>query len=108
MTLDELSLPIVRAAIEAVNSRNRQAWLALFAADATLTDDGSPHDVQQWADSELFGQYHCRINAIDRKENNGTLIHSDFHSERWGDLKTFWKFTLENDKITRLDVGQED
>lgn len=107
MKLNELSQPVVRAALEAVNARNRQAWFDLFANHALLTDDGSPHDYRQWADSELFGQYRCRIDSINREEENGTLIHSDFHSERWGDFKTFWKFTLENGKISRLDVGQE-
>jgi hypothetical protein len=103
----ELSHPIVRAAIEAINTNDRQAWFDLFTDDAALTDDGDPRDFRDWSDSELFGSYRCRVDAINREEADGTLIHADFHSGRWGDFKTFMKFTLKNNRIVRLDVGQE-
>jgi len=38
---------------------------------------------------------------------NQAAIHADFHSARWGDFKTFWKFAIQRGKIVRLDVGQE-
>lgn len=107
MNVSDLSQPLVRAAIEAANARDRQAWLALFADGAVLTDDGSPHALREWSDGELFGESHTRITAIHGEEQHGTLVHADLHSDRWGDFQTFWKFTLANGKITRLDVGQE-
>jgi hypothetical protein len=107
MKLSDLSQPLVRAAIEAANARDSQAWYVLFADGATLSDDGQPEDFRQWSESELFGQSQTRVTAIHSEEENGTLVHADLHSDRWGDFQTFWKFTLENGKITRLEVGQE-
>jgi hypothetical protein len=31
--------------------------------------------------------------------DRGTTIHADFHSARWGDFKTFWKFGIKGGKI---------
>jgi hypothetical protein len=105
--LSDLSQPLVRAAIEAANTRDQQAWYALFAEDATLTDDGSPEDFRQWSENELFGPSQTRITAIHSEKQDGTVVHADLRSDRWGDFQTFWKFTLANGKITRLEVGQE-
>ncbi|MFL6469828.1 MAG: hypothetical protein ACJ71H_03145 [Nitrososphaeraceae archaeon] len=29
-----------------------------------------------------------------------------FHSDQWGDFKTFIRFHVEDDKITKLEVGE--
>ena len=107
MKLSDLSQPLVHAAIEATNARDPQAWYALFADGATLSDDGTPEDFRQWSENELFGPSQTRITAIHSEEQNGTVIHADLHSDHWGDFQTFWKFTLANGRITRLEVGQE-
>jgi len=40
-------------------------------------------------------------------ENNGLDILGQFHTESWGDFKTYFKFQLNNEgKINRLDIGQ--
>jgi ketosteroid isomerase-like protein len=106
MNVDQLSNPIVKAAIEAMNDGNRAAWFALFAPDAVLTDDDSEQDFTQWSDTELFGKDKGRVTAIDKVENNGLMLYAKFHSDKWGNFKTFMRFKVEDGKITRLDVGQ--
>jgi hypothetical protein len=108
MDADQLIDPVVKAAIDAMNAVDREAWLGLFAVDAVLTDDGSERDYKQWSDGEIFGAGSGRITAITEVADRGTTIHADFHSTRWGDFKTFWKFGIKGGKIVRLDVGQDD
>ena len=106
MNSDQLTHPVVKAAVSTMNAGNREGWLALFAADAVLTDDGSPHDYVDWSNRELFGQSRGYITAIDRVEDSGLTLYAQFHSDRWGDFPTFLKFQVQDGKITRLDVGQ--
>ncbi len=41
-------------------------------------------------------------------DNNGLDVHGSFHSDRWGDFRTYFKFHLGDDgKFSRLDIGQE-
>jgi len=50
---------------------------------------------------------HERFTSIDKVENNGLSLFGKFHSDRWGNFKTYFKFSLTADgKIERLDIGQ--
>ena len=106
MNSEELSNPIVKAAVTALHAGNRSVWLALFAANAILTDDGSKRNYVEWSDSELFGKGNGRIINIENETADGLTIHTLFHSTVWGEFRTFWTFQIQGDKITRLDVGQ--
>ncbi len=106
MNKEQLSHPIVKAAVTALHAGDRKAWLALFAPNAVLTDDGSPRNYVEWSDSELFGKGNGRIIDIENETANGLIINTLFHSTVWGEFKTFWIFEIQGDKITRLDVGQ--
>jgi hypothetical protein len=106
MTINQLTNPIVKAAVEAMNARDRAAWFEQFAPDAILTDDGNPHDFTEWSDTELFGESRAYVTAVDRTEDEGRTLYTRFHSDQWGDFKSFMRFTITGDKITRLDVGQ--
>ena len=45
--------------------------------------------------------------SIDRVENNGLDLTGAFHSDEWGDFRTYFKFQLSpGRKIERLDIGQ--
>jgi hypothetical protein len=35
-------------------------------------------------------------------------FYARYHSDKWGDFKTFWRFKLADGKIARLDVGATD
>jgi hypothetical protein len=107
MGIADLSNVVVRTALEAINTRQREVWLGLFAPDAMLTDDGTPHDYVEWADAELFGVASGgQVTAITRVEDDGQTVYTDFHSNQWGDFRGVWKFQIQAGKITRLDVEQ--
>jgi hypothetical protein len=95
----------VRGAIAALQAGNKMKWLAFFSADAKMTDDGSPRSFTEFSDDALG---HERFTSIDRVENNGLDVYVLFHSNRWGDFKTYFKFHPGSDeKFTRLDIGQQ-
>jgi hypothetical protein len=108
MDIESLQHPLVRAAITAMNSKDRATWLMLFAQDAVLTDDGKRRDFVSWSDSELFGENDGQLTTVDRQEDEGLTIVGKFHSSRWGDFNTMMRFQVQNGTITRLDIGQVD
>ena len=53
----KLSDPAVRAFVDAVNAHDREAFLAVLTADATMSDDGSDRDLADWTDREIFSSH---------------------------------------------------
>jgi hypothetical protein len=104
MKLDALTNPTVKAAIMALQSSDQKAWASLFEADAELYDDGSPRSLKDFT-AGAFG--HERFKSIDRIENDGLDVIGPFHSDQWGDFRTYFRFQLSSaGKIKRLDIGQ--
>jgi hypothetical protein len=104
MLTDGLTNPTVKAAIEALQKGDRLAWSALFEPDATLYDDGSPRNLQEFT-REALG--HERFTSLDRVTNDGLNLVGRFHSEKWGDFSSYFNFRLSPaGKIARLDIGQ--
>ena len=52
--VDQLGDPVVRKFVEAVNAGDRDAFFALLTKDATMSDDGSKRDLEEWVDREIF------------------------------------------------------
>ena len=103
---DVLTVPTVKAAIEALQRGDQKAWADLFEPGAKLFDDGSPRDLRAFT-REALG--HERFTAIDTVEPDGLGVVGSFHSERWGDFRTYFRFRLSPEgKIQRLDIGQAD
>lgn len=100
-----LTNPTVRAAIEALNAQDRKAWEALFAPGATFADDGNEGSLSAFTGG-AFGKGRERFTRIDKVENNGLDVLGHLHSDSWGDFKAYFKFHVQNGKITRLEVGQ--
>ena len=101
---DALTNPIVKAAIEALQKGDRKAWLALFESDAELYDDGALRSLEKFT-REALG--HERFTSIERVEKDGLELIGEFHSERWGDFRTYFRFRISPaGKIKRLDIGQ--
>jgi len=99
-----LTNPTVKTAIEALQSGNRKAWSALFEPGAKLYDDGAPRSLEKF---RLDALGHERLTSIDRVENNGLDLVGAFHSDQWGDFRTYFRFQLSRSgKIRRLDFGQ--
>jgi hypothetical protein len=104
MITDVITNDTVKAAIEALQQGDRKTWSALFEPDATLYDDGSPRSLHKFTDDALG---HERFTSIERVENHGLDVIGKFHSDTWGDFRTYFKFQLSPaGKIKRLDIGQ--
>jgi hypothetical protein len=104
--ITKLTNPTVRAAIEALQSGDVKAWESLFEADARLFDDGSPRSLSKFT-QEAVG--HERFTVIDRVDNHGLDVTGEFHSETWGDFRTYFRFQLSAaGRIKRLDIGEAD
>ncbi len=104
MRMDLLTNPTVKAGIEALQSGDKEAWSALFTPDATMLDDGHPRSFKGFTKDALG---HERFTFIDSVENNGLNLVGAFHSDTWGDFRTYFRFHLTAEgKISRLDVGQ--
>ena len=106
--LETIENPIVKSAIEAMNDRNKKQWYELFSDSPIFTDDGIAHDFSDWCERELFGSSLAYLASIDKVENSGLTIYGRFHSDQWGDFKTFLRFHIENGKIIKMAVGQVD
>ncbi len=104
MSATSLINPALKAAVDALHDHDRKAWLGLFTPDAELYDDGHKQDLARWSNHAIDQNEY--FTSIDRIEENGLCIYGRYHSDQWGDFKTFFKVCLQNDKIRRLDVGQ--
>jgi hypothetical protein len=101
---DALTNPTVKAAIETLQRGDRSGWSALFEPDAKLYDDGSPRSLEKFTRD---GVGHERFTSIERVDNDGLDIVGPFHSDQWGDFRTYFRFRLApSGKIARLDIGQ--
>ena len=104
MNTDKLTNPTVKKAIDALQAGDHQAWFSLFTADAELFDDGHKMNFKSFFDKALG---HERFTSIDKVENNSLDVYGKFHSDQWGDFKTYFRFVINtNGKISRLDIGQ--
>jgi len=104
INLDALTNPTVKAAIEALQQGNIEAWKSLFTDDADLYDDGKPRDLEKFSATAIGSE---RFTSIDKVDNEGRDVYGNFHSDQWGDFKTYFKFQLTDDhKVKRLDIGQ--
>ena len=105
---EKVSNPLVRSAVEALNGRNKKLWFGLFSEGAGFSDDGIPRDLVKWCEEELFGSALAYLIAIDKVEDGGLTFYARYHSDKWGDFKTFWRVTVRDGKISKLDVGATD
>lgn len=104
MNTDKLTNPVVKKAIEALQTGDKKSWFALFTDDAELFDDGNKMDFKSFFEKALG---HERFTSIDKVENNSFNIFGKFHSDQWGDFKTYFKFRINAEgKINRLEIGQ--
>jgi hypothetical protein len=104
MLTEALTNDTVKAAITALQNGDRSAWSSLFEPDATLYDDGEPRSLDAFT-REALG--HERFTSIDEVTNEGLDLVGQFHSDRWGDFRTYFRFRLSPaGKIARLDIGQ--
>lgn len=106
MLTDSLTNPTVKAAVEALQAGDHGAWAALFEPHARLYDDGSPRDLAAFSRDALG---HERFTSIDEVGDDGLSLIGGFHSDQWGDFRTYFRFELSSaGRIQRLEIGQAD
>ncbi|WP_329567225.1 nuclear transport factor 2 family protein [Kitasatospora sp. NBC_01266] len=104
IAIAKLSDPTVRALVAAINDNDRAAFLALLTEGATMSDDGSDRDLQQWIDKEIFSSRgHMEVQT---ESDGGRALIANFRNETWGEMRTAWRFTVENGRISRFETGQ--
>jgi hypothetical protein len=104
MDTSKLTNPTVKAAFDAWQKGDSKTFLSFFTADAKLFDDGNPRNFQSFI-KDACG--HEKFTSIEKVENEGKEITGNFHTESWGDFKTYFNFHLNTEnKINRLDIGQ--
>ena len=95
--------PTVRAAVEAWQNKDLESWLSFFSEDTVLLDDGNPRDFKAFS-NEMGKEW---FTSIDKVEDDGTSIYGQFHTESWGDFKTYFKFRMNSEgKFDQLEIGQ--
>ncbi|GAB3968806.1 hypothetical protein GCM10028806_13620 [Spirosoma terrae] len=104
MDTSKLTNATVKAAFDAWQAGDAARWSSFFTSDAKLYDDGNARDFHRFV-KEACG--HERFTSIDKVEDDGKAIYGNFHTQSWGDFKTYFKFYLNADgKFNRLDIGQ--
>lgn len=94
----------VKRAFDAWQNGNAEVFTSYFTTDAKLYDDGSPRDFKKFV-KDACG--HEKFTTIDKIENEGKEIFGQFHTESWGDFKTYFKFSLNSEgKFDKLEIGQ--
>lgn len=104
MDTSKLTNETVKNAFNAWQNGDSKTFLSYFTSDAKLFDDGNSRDFLKFVKDACE---HEKFTSIDKVENNGLDITGNFHTESWGDFKTYFKFQINSEgKINRLDIGQ--
>lgn len=104
MDTSKLTNETVKKAFDAWQNGDSKTFLSFFTTDAKLYDDGNPRDFLKFVKDACGNE---KFTSIDKVENNGLDITGNFHTESWGDFKTYFKFHINAEgKINRLDIGQ--
>jgi hypothetical protein len=101
---EQLSDPVVRAFVTAVNAGDREAFFGTLTADATMSDDGTERDLEEWVDREIFSS-NGRM-EVESQSDDGRSLVVNYTNSTWGAMRTSWKFAIEGNRISRFETGQ--
>ncbi|OAR25582.1 hypothetical protein A8W25_08300 [Streptomyces sp. ERV7] len=102
--VEQLSDPTVRAFVTALNAGDRSAFQAALAPGATMSDDGSDRDVADWTEREIFSSGgHMDVES---EGDGGRSLVADYRNDTWGAMRTAWRFSIEDGKVSRFETGQ--
>ncbi|MGV9879998.1 nuclear transport factor 2 family protein [Streptomyces sp. NPDC003006] len=103
--VNRLGDPTVRAFVAAVNAHDKDAFEALLAPGATMSDDGSDRNIAEWTDREVFSS-NGHMDVESESDAGRTLLVS-YRNDTWGEMRTKWYFTVDDaGKISRFETGQ--
>ncbi|GAA5050255.1 nuclear transport factor 2 family protein [Nocardia callitridis] len=96
--------PVVQEFVEALNANDQDRFKAVLTDDATMSDDGVERNLTQWTDKEIFGgNGHLEVESA---AAGGTELVADYTNSRWGSMRTTWRFTVRDGKVSRFETGQ--
>jgi hypothetical protein len=100
----DLADPVVGRLVDAVNAGDGDAFFALLTPDATMSDDGSERDLDEWVDRELFSADGSM--EVESQSDDGRSLIVHVTNSTYGTMWTFWRFTVQGDKVARFETGQ--
>ncbi|MGI5323899.1 nuclear transport factor 2 family protein [Actinomadura nitritigenes] len=101
---ERLSDPAVRALVAAINANDAAAFRAALTTDATMSDDGTDRDLDEWADREIFTAG-GRMD-VESEDDGGRSLVARYRNDTWGEMRTAWRFTVRDGKVARFETGQ--
>ncbi|MCC3772447.1 nuclear transport factor 2 family protein [Streptomyces sp. UNOC14_S4] len=102
---DDLSDPAVRALVAAINANDIAAFRAALAPGATMSDDGTDRDLDDWAEREIFSS-HGHMD-VESESDEGHSLTALYTNDTWGAMRTAWHFTVDGGgKVSRFETGQ--
>ncbi|MFI6683780.1 nuclear transport factor 2 family protein [Streptomyces sp. NPDC050485] len=104
IALDKLTEPAVRAFVGALNAGDRHAFAAALTPGATMSDDGSDRDVSDWTEREIFSSGGHM--DIEKQTHDGLGLVANYRNDTWGEMRTSWRFTVDDGKVSRFETGQ--
>lgn len=102
--IDQLTEPAVRALFAAINGGDRDAFFAVLAPGATMSDDGSERNLEEWVDREIFSAS-GRI-EVESEADDGRSLIANYTNATYGSMRTKWRFEIDGDRISRFETGQ--
>jgi hypothetical protein len=100
----QLTDPVVRAFVTAVNAGDREAFFAVLAPGATMSDDGSERDLTEWVDREIFSSNgHMEVES---QSDDGRSLTVTYTNSTSGEMRTVWRFVVEGELVSRFETGQ--
>ncbi len=96
--------PTVREFVSALNAGDQDRFFDLLAPHATMSDDGFERDLRSWIEKEAFST--AGHMTVESESDGGLSLIARFRNNTWGEMRTAWRFTVEDGKITRFDTGQ--
>ena len=100
----EVTEPAIQTLIHAINEGDRSGFFAALTPDATMSDDGRDRDLPSWADREIFSSQ-GRFEPV-AQTDDGRSMTVDYTNATYGTMRTFWRFTVRDGRISRFDTGQ--
>ncbi|MFB8005294.1 nuclear transport factor 2 family protein [Nocardia sp. NPDC058058] len=93
----------VQKFVDAVNAHDVDAFFQTLTPDASMSDDGNERNLAQWTDSEIFTTNgRMQVESVTAP----TEFVADYANDRWGSMRTAWRFTVRDGLISRFETGQ--
>ncbi|MFB0614892.1 nuclear transport factor 2 family protein [Streptomyces sp. AGS-58] len=100
----QLTDPTVRTFVTAVNAGDRTAFRAILTPSATMSDDGSDRDIDDWSEREIWS---CNGHmSVDSEADGGRSLVVNYRNDTWGEMRTAWRFEIADGQVVRFETGQ--